>query len=374
MPSKDQASLPFLTPKPSPTAKAPEALSTRPASAPEPDTFHRGDAFQFLKDLPPQSVDLVITDPPYESLELHRGKGTTTRLVGNWFEPVPNARLPELFSLIYRALKPDRHFYLFCDEYTADVIKAQQEITTARDSDGGRKCKSGFRYWREIVWVKTNKEGTKPFGGMGYHYRSSCERVLFFEKGKRKLNDLGIPDVLMCPRADFKAPAGKPLAVNQTLVTQSTQPGELVLDPFCGSGVVGLAAMKTQRQFWLGDLDDSYLLPEVREKAIPRMGKFLLVVPCTKDPELFIAELVDAVENGNGLTDDAAHDRDMFALDAGPGLALVQKLVEVRPLERGALMRRYIRSLPWNQAARTALVNDLKRHPTVETWVAWLDR
>ena len=95
------------------------------------------DAFELLRGLAPESVDLVLTDPPYESLQIHRARGTTTRLTTNWFVTVPNARLPELLREVARVLRPDRHFYLFCDEVTADVIKEQQGI--AAGSPTGRR-------------------------------------------------------------------------------------------------------------------------------------------------------------------------------------------------------------------------------------------
>ena len=61
------------------------------------------DAVEWLKSLPSESVDLFITDPPYESLEKHRSKGTTTRLKvskgssNKWFEIFPNERFEDLF-------------------------------------------------------------------------------------------------------------------------------------------------------------------------------------------------------------------------------------------------------------------------------------
>ncbi|HET6347406.1 MAG TPA: site-specific DNA-methyltransferase, partial [Myxococcota bacterium] len=81
-------------------------------------SFHlcRGDAVDWLAGLDDASVDLVITDPPYESLEKHRNVGTTTRLSQSkassnaWFVVFPNARFEALFAHLYRVLKPDRHF------------------------------------------------------------------------------------------------------------------------------------------------------------------------------------------------------------------------------------------------------------------------
>ena len=190
----------------------------------------------------------MVTDPPYESLQIHRARGTTTRLTTNWFTTVPNERLPELLREVYRVLRSDRHFYLFCDEVTADIIKQQQGIGAARLVNGARKCASGFVYWKEIVWAKTTLDGARIRGGTGYHYRAASERILFFEKGKRALSDLGIPDVLMAARAGVPGPAVKPGAVVRTLIAQSTSPEELVVDPFCGSGVTGVEARGLHRR------------------------------------------------------------------------------------------------------------------------------
>ena len=87
------------------------------------------DAVQWLRALPSDSIDLLVTDPPYESLEKHRAVGTTTRLkvsAGSsnpWFTVFPNARFPELFAEVYRVLKRNSHFYLMCDQETAFIAK-----------------------------------------------------------------------------------------------------------------------------------------------------------------------------------------------------------------------------------------------------------
>jgi site-specific DNA-methyltransferase (adenine-specific) len=91
---------------------------------------------------------------------------------------------------------------------------------------------------------------------MGYHYRARYECILFFEKGKRKLNDLGIADVIAFPRIRNGYPAEKPPQVSEVLIGQSTQPGELVIDPFMGSGSAGVAAVGLGRNFLGNDLCD----------------------------------------------------------------------------------------------------------------------
>jgi hypothetical protein len=90
--------------------------------------------------------------------------------------------------------------------------------------------------------------------GMGYHYRARYECVLFFEKGKRKLNDLGISDIIEQKRINGGYPAEKPPEVSEVLIKQSSEPGELVVDPFSGSGSVGVATVRNGRDFRGNDL------------------------------------------------------------------------------------------------------------------------
>ena len=200
----------------------------------------QADAVELLRALPSDSVDLVITDPAYESLEKHRAIGTTTRLKhsksssNDWFSIFPNTRFPELFAEVYRVLRRHSHFYLFCDQETMFVAKPLAE-------------KAGFKFWKPLVW-------DKRVIGMGYHYRSRYELVLFFEKGKRKLLDLGVPDILSAKRIRGGYPSEKPPEVSEVLVRQSSEPGALVVDPFMGSASVGVAAVRNQRRFVGGDV------------------------------------------------------------------------------------------------------------------------
>jgi site-specific DNA-methyltransferase (adenine-specific) len=84
---------------------------------------------------------------------------------------------------------------------------------------------------------------------MGYHYRARYEFVLFFEKGKRRLNNLGVADIISVPRVHRGYPAEKPPEVSEILIQQSTAAGETVADPFMGSGSVGVAALRSGRRF-----------------------------------------------------------------------------------------------------------------------------
>ncbi|TMO25857.1 site-specific DNA-methyltransferase [Pseudoalteromonas sp. S4741] len=203
----------------------------------------KDDAVNWLSTLSTESVDLLITDPPYESLEKHRKIGTTTRLKvsksssNQWFDIFPNNRFEELLIEIYRVLKKGSHFYLFCDQETMFYIKPIAE-------------KVGFKFWKPIIWDKVTI-------GMGYHYRARHEYILFFEKGKRKLNDLSVPDILTCKRVYRGYPTEKPVKLIETLISQSSNENELVVDPFFGSGATLVAANNLNRQAIGCDISES---------------------------------------------------------------------------------------------------------------------
>jgi len=208
-------------------------------------SIYNEDAIEFLRKLETNSVDLIITDPPYESLEKHRAIGTTTRLKhsksssNDWFSIFPNERFTELFSEAYRVLKKGAHFYLFCDQETSFIAKPAGEAV-------------GFKFWKPLIW-------DKKVIGMGYHYRARYEFILFFEKGKRRLNDLGVPDVLTVKKIIRGYPTEKPVELLSILVSQSSNAGDLICDPFMGSGSTGVAAIKSGRKFIGNDISKEAL-------------------------------------------------------------------------------------------------------------------
>jgi site-specific DNA-methyltransferase (adenine-specific) len=229
------------------------SLFPNPLDRDEP-TIVQADAVDWLKSLPPECAHLIVTDPAYESNEKHRAIGTTTRLKhskgssNDWFPIFPNDRFPDFFAQAFRVLVPNSHLYMMCDQETMFVVKPIAEA-------------AGFRFWKAIIWDKVAI-------GMGYHYRSRHEVVCFFEKGYRKLSDLGVPDVLTFKRIQGKKafPTEKPPELAEVLITQSSSPDEVVVDPFLGSGSTGVAALRNGRRFAGCDVD---------EKAIKLAGKRL---------------------------------------------------------------------------------------------------
>ncbi len=194
------------------------------------------DAVKMLSHLPDESVDLIITDPAYESMEKHRKIGTTTRLTGQWFDIFTNERFLDLLTQMYRVLKKNTHAYIFCDEETRDVLKPIS-------------IEAGFTFQKSLPWFKEMR-------GTGYNYPVSHEYIAFLKKGKRKLNTNNHLDVLRYKAIRNGYPTEKPVPLLDVLVTESSNVGDLVVDPFCGSGSTGESAMKNFRNFMGGDTAD----------------------------------------------------------------------------------------------------------------------
>lgn len=265
-------------------------------------SVQQGDAVAALYTLPRSSVDCVVTDYAYESLERHRARGTTTRLAKSakssnpWFGIFRNERIPDLLTAIRYVLRPARHAWMVCDDETADLIKA---------------CApgAGLYCWGALTWLKTKPsvppgEWGPPWIGMGYHGRRCTERLVLLERRStdapispvgivtdlagprivgrghppaegRRLNDLGMPEVVPCPPVRGKGayPTEKPVWLLRRLIEQSTQPGEVVVDPFCGSGSTGEAALRSGRRVQLFDLAaDAVGLARTRLEGVDHVG------------------------------------------------------------------------------------------------------
>lgn len=114
-----------------------------------------------------------------------------------------------------------------------------------------------------VVWDKG------PMG-MGWHYRRSYETILvaqkngaackWYDTSKRIENIIrpgnGIPKII--PGAD-QHPTEKPVSLAEHFIKLHTQPGDVVVDPFCGSGTTAIAARNTGRNFIVGDYDTHWV-------------------------------------------------------------------------------------------------------------------
>jgi len=210
-----------------------------------------GNAWDAIDDFEDDSFDAIITDPPYSVLNYQMQTGSTRprNLKKGWdFETKDIDE--ELFSKMLRVLKPGGHFFCFmpaCKHDTIDYIYEQVKLAE----------KAGFTFNSQWVW-------DKGVISLGYNGRPRHELIMFFSKGKRRMtSDRSIPDVLAYRRLmSLKKKihqTEKPVDLIAELVKFTTDPGDIILDPFAGSFSLGSACRKLGRHAIGIELSKDYI-------------------------------------------------------------------------------------------------------------------
>jgi site-specific DNA-methyltransferase (adenine-specific) len=193
-----------------------------------------------------------------------------------WFEVFANTRYWELLRELHRVHARNTHCYIFCDSETEHVIMSGRNpydvtldaelVAEHRPEPPARAA--GWTAWPPLTWVKTKPKSRTVDAdaltyadiqpGMGMHWRRADERILFLEQGKRGLAFAGWPSVVLGPRAGPKDfPTMKPREIVRRLIENSSSPGDVVLDPFAGSGIVADIALSLGRRTIAIDLQPS---------------------------------------------------------------------------------------------------------------------
>jgi len=243
-----------------------------------------GDCIEAMRTLPEASVDMVFADPPYNLQlegELHRPNQTRVDGVEEAWDRFEDFASYDRFSEAWltaarRLLKPDGTLW---------VIGSYHNIFRV----GARLQDLGFWILNDVVWRKTNpmpnfrgRRFTNAHETMIWCARERDARYRFNYEAMKSLND----DLQM--RSDWllpicsggerlkdgsgrKAhPTQKPEALLHRVILASTQPGDLVLDPFFGTGTTGVVAKRLGRNYVGIERDKRYIAAaEARLKATP---------------------------------------------------------------------------------------------------------
>lgn len=178
-----------------------------------------GECIAELKRIDDESIDLIVTDPPYRVTS--RGSAGNS---GGMLQKDINKK-GQVFA----------HNNIDCSEYAPE-------------------------FYRVL------KDGSKGNKIMGQYYMSQFEYILFFRKGKGvKINNCGTSDILSIPNVKMKGEDGKnlhdtekPIGLMEILIGNSSNENSVVLDPFMGIGSAGIACKNLGRQFIGIEIDDNY--------------------------------------------------------------------------------------------------------------------
>lgn len=206
-----------------------------------------GDCLEQMKKIPDEKVDLVCTDPPYKKVQggctnhaVKLSGATQEDLSKGKFFQENIIKFEEWIPECYRVLKGGTHCYIMCDDRNLGKILNVGE-------------QAGFKLLNILTWKKTRHTPNR-------YYLKNSEFIIMFRKGKaRNINHMGTFQVLEFANVESKAhPAEKPFDLIACLVENSSNAGEIVLDPFMGSGVCGEVCVKTNRKFVGIELDEKY--------------------------------------------------------------------------------------------------------------------
>lgn len=211
------------------------------------DYIEQGDCLELMKQIPDGSIDLVVTDPPY--LIETTGAGIYKQADRQYVKELNGIKdgfSKEVLDELCRIMKKI-NVYFFC---------SQKQIIPLLDYFvKGKKCN-----WNLLSWHKSN-----PVPACGNKYLTDTEFILFFrEKGvkiggefKTKFTYYVTP-LNQADKKRYGHPTIKPLEIVQNLIINSSEPGDIVFDPFLGSGTTAIAAVNTGRHYIGFEMDPDY--------------------------------------------------------------------------------------------------------------------
>lgn len=193
------------------------------------NTIIHGNCIDVMQAMPARSVDFILTDPPYIAGYKSRDN-QTVRNDDN------AAWLWRSFAQMHRVLKPDAFAISFYGWPKVDLFFSAWK-------------QSGFRIGGHIVFRKRYASKSAFL-----QYRHECAYLLI--KGNPAFPAAPLPDVMDWTYTGNKLhPTQKSIHILKPLIEAFTQPGELVLDPFAGSGSTCVAAQRTGRHYVGIELD-----------------------------------------------------------------------------------------------------------------------
>jgi DNA modification methylase len=248
-----------------------------------------GESSEYVKQIADQSIDLILTDPPY-----NLGRYSTGNIKMSWRKEFNNDVAewdqdefhPALWSEEFiRILKPTGNLFIFT---TYNLMGTWHALLDPR-----------FDTFQFMCWHKTNPPPKLRRAG----FLNSCELIICawnrghtwnFTKQKDMHNFIESPICMGKERIKNPAhPTQKPVKVLNHLIRLATNSGDLVFDPFMGVGSTGVAALQLNRRFLGIEIDPAYF--RAAEKRIAAIT-----------PEQFIAEPVDnqSIANNDALIEE----------------------------------------------------------------------
>lgn len=188
--------------------------------------------------IPENSIDLILTDPPY-----NKGKDYEGDISDNKPQKEFDNFNKEWLKHCLRILKPGHHLYFSCAsdqfQYFIDLaikigFKYRHLIIWAtNECKGHMNSRTWLRSYEPILWLQ--KPGS-TYGLFNNYPNSSLDVIIQYSPHKKTIGE--DKKFHICQ---------KPIKLYETIITKSSKSGDIVFDPFLGSGTTLIASMKTKR-------------------------------------------------------------------------------------------------------------------------------
>ncbi len=216
-----------------------------------------GDCLEVMKDWPDNCVDLVLTDPPYNvsTKDIDKGNGILRQNFGEWdkdYNPAPHIKLWE------RILKNNGQIYAFCGDgligdyrhYFNDLFGFFKLLVMWRTNPCPQFRKR--TYVQNSQYICWTRHGEYTFNFISQNKMHNCFEYRFMENNTKEGH-----------------PNQKDIEVVTKFIFVSTNKGDLILDPFCGSGTTCVAAKMLGRNYIGIDISEEYCqIARMRIKAV----------------------------------------------------------------------------------------------------------
>ena len=183
--------------------------------------IYNEDCLNALSKIPDNSIDCVITDPPY---------GTKTTFRDGWMVGERSNVMPLVLPELFRVLKDDGAFYCF--------------TSFSKMSEWLLRFEQYFKLHNLIIWDKERHSGCYSSNAWQYTW----EGIFFGTKNSRQVRKY-MPDVVKSNIKGKKKAMEKPVDILQKFIEASTDKGQIVLDPFMGTGSTIEAAILSERNY-----------------------------------------------------------------------------------------------------------------------------
>lgn len=223
------------------------------------DTITNKDCIEGMKELSDNSIDLIVTDPPYLiSYKTNHRKNKLHEFCSVIQNDNNEQLIKDYIKECFRVLKNNTAMYMFCSWKTDSFF--ERELIS-----------SGFKIKNKIIWVKNNWSAGDLKGQFGQQY----ETIFLATKGKPKFSGKRITDVWHFDRVVGKKQLHqnqKPVDLLEQCISKHSKEGDIILDGFMGVGSTALACKRLSRHFIGFELEKKYcLLAEERLKEYEKI-------------------------------------------------------------------------------------------------------